>query len=225
MANAGYISTVRIFYRKLGRIKYISHLDMNRCMSRVLKRSGLPVWHTLGFNPHIYLTFALPLPLGFESNCESMDFRLTQEVSMQEICERLNAVLPEGLIVDRAQPVGSKPAAICWADYEITQEFDHLDAAEVAEQFGQFCAKDVIEVTKKSKKGDRLMDIKPHFSVRDVHAEGNTLTFTLRTAAGNTLNINPMLLLDAFAEESGMKWDWMRILRTAILDKDFKEFS
>ena len=37
---------------------YISLLDMQRVMQRVLKRSALPVWHTLGFNPHIYMTFA-----------------------------------------------------------------------------------------------------------------------------------------------------------------------
>ena len=40
---------------------YISLLDMQRVMQRVLKRSALPVWHTLGFNPHIYMTFALSL--------------------------------------------------------------------------------------------------------------------------------------------------------------------
>lgn len=225
MADAGYISTVRVFFRKLGRIKYISHLDMNRCMARVLKRSELPVWHTLGFNPHIYITFALPLPLGFESNCESMDFRLTREVPMQEICDKLNEVLPEGLMVYRAAPVGSKPNAICWADYEIAMEFDHQDPDYVAEQFLKFCAKDTIEITKRGKKGDRIMDIKPHFSVRDVQADANTLKFTLRSAAGSTLNINPMLLLDAFAKESGVMWDWLRVLRTAILDKQFEDFS
>ena len=48
---------------------YISLLDMQRVMQRVLKRSGLPVWHTLGFNPHIYMTFACPLSLGQESQC------------------------------------------------------------------------------------------------------------------------------------------------------------
>ena len=75
--------TVRAFYRKEGRIKYISHLDMNRCISRDLKRSGLPVWHTLGFNSHIYLTFALPLSLGYESLCDSFDFRLTREMDLR----------------------------------------------------------------------------------------------------------------------------------------------
>lgn len=225
MADAGYLLTVRVFYRKLGRMKYISHLDMNRCIARVLKRSGLPVWHTLGFNPHIYTTFALPLPLGFESTCESLDFRLTRELPMQEICDRLNAVLPEGLAVYRAQPAVNKPEVICWADYEITQEFDQGDAAQIARRFAKFCAKDVIEITKKGKKGERQMDIKPHFSIREVKADGNTLSFTLRAAAGSTLNINPMLLLDAFAAESGLKADWLRIVRTAILDQDFQEFS
>ena len=56
--------TVRISFKKMNEASYISLLDMQRVMQRVLKRSGLPVWHTLGFNPHIYMTFACPLSLG-----------------------------------------------------------------------------------------------------------------------------------------------------------------
>ena len=58
---------------------YISLLDMQRVMQRVLKRSGLPVWHTLGFNPHIYMTFACPLSLGQESQCECVDVKTEAE--------------------------------------------------------------------------------------------------------------------------------------------------
>ena len=50
--------TVRISFEKKNEASYISLLDLQRVMQRVLKRSGLPVWHTLGFNPHIYMTFA-----------------------------------------------------------------------------------------------------------------------------------------------------------------------
>ena len=46
--------TVRISFEKKNEASYISLLDLQRVMQRVLKRSGLPVWHTLGFNPHIY---------------------------------------------------------------------------------------------------------------------------------------------------------------------------
>ena len=59
--------TVRISFEKKNEASYISLLDLQRVMQRVLKRSGLPVWHTLGFNPHIYMTFACPLSLGQES--------------------------------------------------------------------------------------------------------------------------------------------------------------
>lgn len=225
MADAGYVSTIRVFFSKIGRIKYISHLDLNRCMGRVLKRSGLPVWHTLGFHPHIYITFALPLPLGFEGNCESMDFRLTRDISMQEVCNRLNEVMPEGLTAICAQPKEAKPNEISWADYEITMEYDQQNTSIVAEQFAEFCSKEVIEITKRSKKGNRLLDIKPHIQVGEIETSENTLKFQLRTAAGSTLNINPMLLLDAFATESGMKWDWLRIVRVAILNKELENFS
>ena len=71
---------IRVFYNKTQRAKYISHLDINRCMQRALKRSGLPVWYTEGFHTHIYVTFALPTPLGFESMYEAMDFRLIEEL-------------------------------------------------------------------------------------------------------------------------------------------------
>lgn len=225
MANAVFTSTIRVFYKKIGRIKYISHLDIVRCISRALKRSGLPVWHTLGFNPHIYVTFALPLSLGYESLCESMDFRLTEDIPMQEVIDRLNSVLPEGLTAYKAQFVKDKPETICWADYEVTQEFDEIDAAQAAERFAGFCARDSIEVVKKTKKGDKTIDIKPCISVRDVKAEGNTLTFTMRCAAGTSLNINPSLAIDAFAEQCGCRAGWMRVVRFAVLNEALESFE
>ena len=71
--------TVRISFEKKNEASYISLLDLQRVMQRVLKRSGLPVWHTLGFNPHIYMTFACPLSLGQESLCECVDVKTEAE--------------------------------------------------------------------------------------------------------------------------------------------------
>ena len=99
------MKTVRVFFAKEGRLKYISHLDVTRCLARVFKRSRLPIWYTQGFNPHAYLTFALPLPLGVESCCESFDFRLTEEVSCEEVTDRLNAVLPDDIAVSALRRV------------------------------------------------------------------------------------------------------------------------
>lgn len=70
------MTTVRVWFTKTGEAAYISLLDLQRVMQRALKRSGLPVWYTQGFNPHIYMTFAAPLALGQESLVESLDCRM-----------------------------------------------------------------------------------------------------------------------------------------------------
>ena len=103
---------IRVFYRKTDTAKYISHLDINRCFQRAMKRAGIPLWFTEGFNPHAYLTFPLPLALGYESLCECVDFRLTQPMEPGEIVDRLNRVLPMGLKAYAAAP----PRARCARD-------------------------------------------------------------------------------------------------------------
>ena len=153
------MKTVRVFFAKEGRLKYISHLDVTRCLARVFKRSRLPIWYTQGFNPHAYLTFALPLPLGVESCCESFDFRLTEEVSCEEVTDRLNAVLPDDLRVLRAAAPVMEPSAICWADYRLTFR-DDAPAAE--EAFDRLLAAEHLMVTKKTKKGDQQIDLKAY---------------------------------------------------------------
>jgi radical SAM-linked protein len=62
-----------VLLAKKGRAKYTSHLDMQRCMMRAVRRARIELWYTEGFNPHPYVTFALPLPLGVESDGEPVD--------------------------------------------------------------------------------------------------------------------------------------------------------
>ena len=84
---------------------YISLLDLQRVMQRVLKRSGLPVWHTLGFNPHIYMTFACPLSLGQESECECVDVKTEAEApDFEQWKAALNAIMPAGIVITHGWP-------------------------------------------------------------------------------------------------------------------------
>ena len=73
------LKSVRLFFKKNGPLKFVSHLDMNRVMIRLLRLSKVPVWYTEGFNRHPYITFALPLSLGFSSEYEVMDFRFDND--------------------------------------------------------------------------------------------------------------------------------------------------
>ena len=92
------MKNIRIWFKKDGACRYISHLDLNRVMLRALHKSKIPIWHTEGFNPHPFATFPLPLSLGFRGVNECMDVKLEdEEFSFKEIIDRLNDCLPPGI--------------------------------------------------------------------------------------------------------------------------------
>ena len=117
--------TVRISFEKKNEASYISLLDLQRVMQRVLKRSGLPVWHTLGFNPHIYMTFACPLSLGQESECECVDVKTEAEnPDFAQWQTELNAIMPTGIRITHVCPVQMKADLIAFADEHFDENKD-----------------------------------------------------------------------------------------------------
>ena len=85
--------TIRFKFYKKGALQYISHLDLQRPMARVLVRAGIPMWYTQGYNPHAKVIFGLPLSVGTESECEFIDLRIDKDISPAEVKERLNREL------------------------------------------------------------------------------------------------------------------------------------
>ena len=113
------MKSVRIWYRKEGAAKYMSHLDLVRVMGRVFHRAGIPLWYTEGFNPHPFMTFALPLSLGTVGLRETMDIKLEDEISREAILEKMNPCMPDGITVfDVTDPV-MKTGAIDFGQYRI----------------------------------------------------------------------------------------------------------
>ena len=207
---------VRLFFTKLDRAKYISHLDMNRCMSRALKRSGLPVWYTGGFNPHMYLTFPLPLSLGCESSYECVDLKMTREVALDSIAEKVNACLPPDIQVFAAGPQKMDQKEIAWADYEMV-----LAGEEGFEQkLEEYLNRSQINVIKKTKKGEKEIDIRPLFSVVSLKASEGTVLATMRFATGIEVNINPSLLLD----NAPFRLDVRSLKRVMVYNKQMQPF-
>ena len=145
--------TVRLRFRKVGNLQYISHLDLQRTFNRVLVRAGLPLWYTKGFNPHIKMVFGMPLPVGSESECEMLDIRIEREMSEAEIKERLNRELTDELLVLDVYVPSEKFTAIAYAEYEYTIVTTGADAA-LAEQVEKALVCGNLTVTKKSKSGE-----------------------------------------------------------------------
>ncbi len=224
IANINEMPNIRVFFQKTGRAKYISHLDLNRCMQRALKRAEIPVWYTEGFHPHMYLTFALPLALGYESLCETMDLRLDEETALGEVVSRLNQALPEGLTAVRAELQQHKPDKIAWADYQVEIVLPGVEGGQAVEALEKFSQKEQVLVEKKSKKGLKQVDLKPYVTLSEIRWADGALRLAVRSAAGTTLNLNPTLYTDAFLQEQGWRAARCAVLRTAVLEEDFSAF-
>ena len=191
---------VRATFEKRRRAKYISHLDLMRCMQRAFRRAGVPIWFTEGFNPHAYLMFPLALSLGYESGCECMDFRIDGDMSMQEAMERLNRVLPPDLQLKSVAAPVRKHTDIAFADYAVCLDCadESVKADDLRAAWDAFIAQPEILVEKKTKRGTAQVDVKAQAEIQDVQTAADGLLLKLRLPAGTSVNVNPGLLTDAF---------------------------
>ena len=215
---------IRAFYRKEGRAKYISHLDLYRTIQRSFQRSRLPIWFTQGFNPHIYLTFALPIALGYEGVEESFDFRLRENLPEGEILARLNAAFPEGITVTRVAAPQKKAEEIEKAEYTLLFSVENIPAEKLLAEFDAFLAQESILTEKRTKKGPRQIDLKPDLLSCRTGLSGDAVSLEITLPAGIFKNINPTLLTDAFAAAQGLSLDYRLIRRDAVLCKDGSRF-
>ncbi len=179
---------IRIRFRKTGVMQFISHLDLCRTMRSAVVRSRLPVKYTEGFNPHIKMTFALPLSIGAQSEWEYMDLVLTTPLTEAEILGALGAQLPNALApISVGAPVHAY-SEIGWAEYEITFAAGQTDARAIEQLLGA-----PLFVSKRTKHGgEKTVDITEsigRFAV-DTDGQGNVvLTALLR--ADNAGYLNP----------------------------------
>lgn len=217
---------VRLRFSKTGRLKYISHLDINRAMSRALKRAQIPLWYTEGFNPHPYMSFSLPLSLGVESLCESVDLRIIGDITNDEIKNRLNNVLPQDIKIVDVYDDFRDNSEIVYSDYVYKFEFKDNEAA--LEKIKNLLSSDEIIALKKGKQGrKRVMketNIKSFIDKYSISIRNDVIVLNIRLLAGPEKNLNPSLLFDTIIRLIDMDFEWKSIARISLLDKDYKEF-
>ena len=220
---------VRIKFRKVGNLQYISHLDLQRVMGRVLVRSGVPVWFTQGFNPHPKIVFALPLSIGAQSECEYVDIKIDRRISHKEIAERLNSQLTDEMKILSVYKPDSKFTEIAYVKYVITLYCDGISektASDVKELF----TTSPLTMTKKSKSGEKEVDIIQFIKDVDARVESdNALTLEVIIRGGEG-SMNPEMLVGAMKDKLGLlasypEKDSYSILRTNLYFENMKEFE
>lgn len=216
---------VRGVFEKKGRAVFISHLDLFRTMQRAMKRSGLPVWYSEGFNPRIYLNFPLALALGVESSCEIMDFEIVEQMPYNEMLEAVNNVLPDGIhFISMSAPV-SKNKEIAFSEYEFCLSSASFSPEAVMEHFDAMMSLERIEAEKHSKKkGMILIDIKPNINVISKEKADKCAVLTVRLPAGQELNINSNVFIEALQKYCNISDLEISTKRTKILKNNGELF-
>lgn len=217
---------VRLRFSKTGRLKYISHLDINRAMGRAFKRAEIPLWYTEGFNPHPYMSFSLPLSLGVESLCESVDIRLIDNITNEEIKKRMNVVLPADLKIIDVYDNFRDNSEIVYSDY--VYKFQFANNEKALGKISLLLSADEIMALKKGKQGRKKVlketNIKPFIDKYNLSIRDDIIILNIRLLAGGEKNLNPSLLFDTIIRLIDMDFEWKSIARISLLDKDYKEF-
>ncbi len=217
---------MRLLFKKEGRAAYISHLDTMRTLQRAIARAGISAKHTEGFNPHAYIAIALPLSLGYTSECEMMDFVQTDDMPAFDLIARLNRALPEGIVALSVYEEGRKVREIASLRYKITLEYDNGVTDETVSAIGEFLNSKPIIILKRSKRGEREVDISELIRSIDVKKAGdNVIIIDAVVAAGND-SLNPELLIraiDKFHPE--LNPDFVKYHRVEVLDGNNEKFA
>ena len=188
------MKNVRIWFKKDYECRYISHLDLNRCMLRALHKSKIPVWHTEGFNPHPFATFPLPLSLGFR-----------------------------GLRVFNVTEPVMKPGKIAYAEFTIRIGDKKTSSHTICEQLNELLLLESIMIEKKSKKGMKTIDIKEGIKLYTVSEHFDYAQLDITLSAGSADNVNPNLIISAFNTRFGADYD-IDITRNDLYDSEMQLF-
>lgn len=179
-------NTYHLRYEKTEKTKYVSHLDFVRMFGRAMRRAHLPIAFSEGFNPHPLLTFALPLSVGYTSECEIIEIVLSEVLGTDEIMEKLNAVLPDGVKILSAHTGKSNMKKLDIALYEVYPE-------KTPSGILDFLLMKEIFIEKKTKSGIKEVDIRP--DIKDIKVGLGKVEMIL--SAGSRANLKPEVVIAA----------------------------
>ena len=219
------MSKLRLLFIKEAQASYISHLDLLRTFQRAFPRTELDIKHTQGYHPHPIISIVLPLPVGQSSDCELLDFAVTQDTDGSGIAEKLNTGMPSGLRVLDCYPAVRPIRDLAWLRADVTFEYDNGVPENTAARITELLRRPELVIQKRTKRKD-LADVDIAPMIREVSfTEGEGIVTGTVTVQAQNPGLNPQLLEKAVARYlPDLTPDFTRIRRRAILDADGRNF-
>lgn len=207
-----------IRFGKQPRLRFISHLDLQRFFQRAVNRTGLPIAWSQGFNPHPVMSFGSALALGWTSEYEVIDIKLSAPMGRKRTEDAVRAALPEDLPVLEVRMVEDRHPApmaqVCMSDYRVTLSGEGTDA--VLAQIPAFLAAENVPAVKKTKSGEREINARP--LVVSIEPEENG--FVTRLMLTEQQSLKPDMLVKLLADGAGVEAPEMGIHRMTLLGRD-----
>ena len=204
---------VRIKFTKHGPVKYIGHLDIMRYFQKAIRRAKLDIAYSEGYSPHQIMSFAQPLGVGLESNGEYMDVEMVSHTTADDMIHKLNMTMAEGITISSMvllpETTGNAMATVAAAKYSIYFKKAYKVTFDLTTAVEAFMKMDQLLVTKKTKKSEAQLDLKPaiyEFSVKspeqevleqDLALHSEIPALSLLVDASSSGNIKPVLVLEA----------------------------
>ena len=204
------MSRYRISFSKGGPARFMSHLDMVRTFERAVRRAGLPVSMSQGFNPHSKLAFGFPLPVGVSGLEEYADIELEEDISPEIIVKSLGPAMPQGIKVTGACRLEDKTAALM-AEVERSSYLvragrdESLDPEALRKCLEDLTGLEELPVTRRKKDGrEALFDIRPGILSLQAGEDGEGIFVSMELASGSSLNVRPGEVISAVRERCGL---------------------
>ena len=194
---------LRVKFKKVGNLQYISHLDLVRTMNKIIVRAKLPLWYTEGFNPKPKMVFAAPLSTGTESVAEFMDLRLTEKMDTELAKKLLNDNMTEEMQALEVYYPTSKLTELKWLSYTITLSGESITKA-LAEECEAALSKEEIRIVKKTKSGEADVDIKPMIRSASAVFDNGKIRISCILSADSQSFLNPEYIVKYLRESVGV---------------------
>ncbi len=182
-------------------IKFISHLDLMRTVQRIIRRSGINIEYSKGFNPHMALGIAQPLSVGVSSEGDYLDIYLEEDIKEIDVKNILNKNTVNGIeflevskspVIENVKRLPQAMALIDAASYTIKIKYDNTE--NILKSLDDLFKQNEITVLKKSKKGEKMVDIKPMIKDIKYWVKDNELIINALISCGSRENLSADLL-------------------------------
>lgn len=221
---------LRVKFKKVGNLQYISHLDLVRTMHKIIVRAKLPLWYTEGFNPKPKMVFAAPLSIGTESLTEFVDIRLTEKIPEEDALRLLNENMTEEMKALKVYYPDAKLTDLKWFSYTVIINTNG-SSDSLAAQCERELLSERVEIEKRTKSGNTAkVDIRPLIKSVNAVYDGKDIRISCILSADASAFLNPEYIIKVLKEKCKILSDpcivneGYSIMREAAYREDMSEF-